>query len=128
MYAESVQSPACEAVLRIRDILVRIRIPRIGASDLWIRILLFSSKTFKCTLRSPACEEVLRIRDILVLIRILRIRASDLWIRILLFSRRQQKTSAYYIMKVHLHHFSKIKKLQRSHQMVGIKAFLTIFA
>ena len=32
--------------------------------------------------------------------------------------------SAYYCLKVHLHHFSKI----RSHKTVGIKGFLTIFA
>jgi hypothetical protein len=48
-----------------------------------------------------------------------RIHASDKWIRILLFSsltfKRPTRTnfkksfSAYYFMKVHLHHFSKIK-------------------
>jgi hypothetical protein len=35
--------------------------------------------------------------------------------------------SAYYFLKVHLHHFSKIKS-QRGHKTVGIKVFLTIFA
>jgi hypothetical protein len=49
-------------------------------------------------------------------------------------STRQQKTnfskksfSAYYFLKVHLPHFSKLKS-QRSHKTVGIKVFLTIFA
>jgi hypothetical protein len=32
--------------------------------------------------------------------------------------------SAYYFLKVQLHHFSKIKKSKRSHKAVGIKAFL----
>jgi hypothetical protein len=37
--------------------------------------------------------------------------------------------SAYYILKVHLHNFSKIKKLDKtSHKKIGIKVFLTIFA
>jgi hypothetical protein len=36
--------------------------------------------------------------------------------------------SAYYFLKVHLHHFSKIKSPKRSHKTVGIKDFLTIFA
>jgi hypothetical protein len=35
--------------------------------------------------------------------------------------------SAYYFLKVHLHHFSKIKS-QKEPQIVGIKVFLTIFA
>jgi hypothetical protein len=35
--------------------------------------------------------------------------------------------SAYYFLKVHLHNFSKIKS-QKSHKIVGIKVFLTIFA
>ncbi len=41
-------------------------------------------------------------------------------------SRRQQKKqsfSAYYLLKVHLHHFCKIK----SHKTVGIKAFFYYF-
>jgi hypothetical protein len=38
--------------------------------------------------------------------------------------------SAYYILKVHLHHFSKIKsqKESQSDKIEGIKVFLTIFA
>jgi hypothetical protein len=36
--------------------------------------------------------------------------------------------SAYYFLKVHLHHFRKKKKSQRSPERVGIKGFLTIFA
>jgi hypothetical protein len=48
-------------------------------------------------------------------------------------SRRQQKTnlkknSAYYFLKVYLHHFAKIKKAKRSHKTVEIKVFLTTFA
>ncbi len=41
-----------------------------------------------------------------------------------------KKFSAYYFFKVHLHHFSKIKKSKRCHkaQAVRIKVFLTIFA
>jgi hypothetical protein len=35
--------------------------------------------------------------------------------------------SAYYFLKLHLHHFSKIK-VKKSHKIVGIKGFLTIFA
>ncbi len=35
---------------------------------------------------------------------------------------------AYYFLKVHLHHSSKVKKLQRSHKRVKIKVFLTSFA
>ncbi len=35
--------------------------------------------------------------------------------------------SAYYFLKLHLHHFSKIK-VKKSHKIVGIKVFLTIFA
>ena len=37
------------------------------------------------------------------------------------------KFFAYYFLKVHLHHFSKIK-VKTSHKIVGIKVFLTIFA
>ena len=33
-----------------------------------------------------------------------------------------------YLLKVHLHHFSRIKKATRSHKTVGVKVFLTIFA
>jgi hypothetical protein len=36
--------------------------------------------------------------------------------------------SAYYFLKVHLHHFSKIKSQKRSHETVEMKVFLTIFA
>ncbi len=36
--------------------------------------------------------------------------------------------SAYYFLKVHLNHFSKIKKSKRSHKTVGIKVVLAIFA
>jgi hypothetical protein len=36
--------------------------------------------------------------------------------------------SAYYFLKVHLHHFSKIKSKKRSHKTVGINVFLSIFA
>ncbi len=35
--------------------------------------------------------------------------------------------SAYYFLKVHLHHFSK-KNVKKGHKIVGIKVFLTIFA
>ncbi len=35
---------------------------------------------------------------------------------------------AYYFLKVHLHHFSKIKRHKKSHKTVGIKVFLTISA
>jgi hypothetical protein len=35
--------------------------------------------------------------------------------------------SAYYFLKLQLHHFSKIKS-QKESQIVGIKVFLTIFA
>jgi hypothetical protein len=35
--------------------------------------------------------------------------------------------SAYYFLKVHLHNFSKTK-VKKSHKIVGIKVFLTIFA
>jgi hypothetical protein len=35
--------------------------------------------------------------------------------------------SAYDFLKLHLHHFSKIK-IQKESQMVGIKVFLIIFA
>jgi hypothetical protein len=41
---------------------------------------------------------------------------------------KQKKFSAYYFLKVHFHHFSKIKNSKRSHRIVGIKVFLTIFA
>jgi hypothetical protein len=62
-----------------------------------------------------------------------QIHASDRWIRILLFSsltwRCQQKTnfltqffSACNFLKVHLHHFLKIKS-----QIVGLKIFFIIF-
>jgi hypothetical protein len=36
--------------------------------------------------------------------------------------------SAYFFLKVHLHHFSKIKSQKRSHKLAGIKVLLTIFA
>jgi hypothetical protein len=36
--------------------------------------------------------------------------------------------SVYYFLKLHLHHFSKIKSPKRSHKTVGIKDFFTIFA
>jgi hypothetical protein len=40
-----------------------------------------------------------------------------------------KKFSAYYFLKAHLHHFSKIKKkVKKSHKIVRIKVFLTIFA
>jgi hypothetical protein len=39
----------------------------------------------------------------------------------------KKSLSAYYFLKVHLYHFSKIKKSKRSHKTVGIKVFLTIF-
>ncbi len=48
-------------------------------------------------------------------------------------SRCQQKSnfclnfSAYYFLKVHLHHFYKIK-VKKSHKIVGIKVFPTTFA
>jgi hypothetical protein len=68
---------------------------------------------------------VLRIHDILVE-----------WIWILLFSSLTFKAkkfffsflsfSTYYFLKVHLHHFSKIKKAKRSHKTVEIMVFLTI--
>jgi hypothetical protein len=35
--------------------------------------------------------------------------------------------SAYYFLKVHVHHFND-KKSKRSHKAVGIKVFLTFFA
>jgi hypothetical protein len=35
--------------------------------------------------------------------------------------------SAYYFLKLHLHHFSKIK-VKKSNKILGIKVFLTIFA
>jgi hypothetical protein len=36
--------------------------------------------------------------------------------------------SAYYFLKVHLHHFLEIKSQKRSHKTVRIKVFLTIYA
>jgi hypothetical protein len=48
----------------------------------------------------PAVKAMLRIRDIMVR---LRIRISDLQIRI------PSKFFAYYFLKVHIHHVSKIK-------------------
>jgi hypothetical protein len=36
--------------------------------------------------------------------------------------------SAYYFLKVLLHHFSKVKSQKRSNKTVEIKGFLTIFA
>jgi hypothetical protein len=71
-----------QAVLRIHDILG------------WIRILLFSSLTFKMPAKNKFFNTIF---------------------------------SAYYFLKVHLHNFSKIKG-QKSHKIVGIKVFLTIFA
>ncbi len=71
---------------------------------------------------SPA---VLRIHDILVWVRI----------RILLFSsltfkkptkKSLKKLFVYYFLKVHLHHFSKIKS-QKSHKIVGNKVFFYYF-
>jgi hypothetical protein len=53
-------------------------------------------------------NSVLRIRDVLV------------WIR--------SEFSAYFIFKVHLYHFSKIKRRKKVTKTVGIKVFLTIFA
>jgi hypothetical protein len=35
--------------------------------------------------------------------------------------------SAYYFLKVHLHHFQR-QKVKKSHKIVRIKDFLTIFA
>jgi hypothetical protein len=55
-------------------------------------------------------------------------------IRIMLFSSVttnkffSPKFFAYYFLKLHLHHFFKDKKSQRSHKTVGIKFFLAIFA
>ncbi len=50
-----------------------------------------------------------------------RIRASDLWIRILLFlvtdlqdADKKLFFSAYYFLKVHFHHISKIKVIKKS--------------
>jgi hypothetical protein len=39
----------------------------------------------------------------------------------------KKSCSAYYFLKVHLHHFSKIKVV-KTHKTVGINVFLTIFA
>ncbi len=73
----------------------------------------------------------------------LRLSASDQWIRILLFSSLTFNTltknyyfvvflliifSAYYSLKVHLHHFSEIKSHKEVTKKVGIKVFLTNFA
>ncbi len=65
-------------------------------------------------------------------------RASDRWAGFgfcyfrPLPSRRQQKKllliTVYYFLKVHLHHFSKIKNHKEVIKTVGIKVFLTIFA
>ncbi len=53
-----------------------------------------------------------------------RIRVSDKWIQI-----RNMLFSAYYFLRVHLHHFSKIKIIKKSqNSTIGIKTFLTIFA
>ncbi len=86
---------------------------------------------------------VIMLNKLFILLNsVLRIRASDLWIRlrlqILLFSflifKKPTKNyfflsfSAYYFLKVHLHHFSEIKSNKKSHKAVGIKVFLTIFA
>ncbi len=76
---------------------------------------------------------MLRIHAILVRIRnpYARINASWILIRILLFSSLNFKMpyfSAYFFLKVRLHHFSKVvKKSKRSHKTVGIKVLLTIF-
>ncbi len=79
--------------------------------------------------RARARNAVLRIHDIRIPNP--RIHASYQWIWILLYSpmtfKMPKKISAYYFLKVHLHHFSKIKS-QRSHKIVGIKVFVTIFA
>ena len=91
-----------KAVFRIHDILGWIRIRILGAmlltngsgSGSWIRILLFSSLTFKMQAKNQFFNTIF---------------------------------SDYYFLKVHLHHFSKIKS-QKSHKIVGIKVFLTIFA
>jgi hypothetical protein len=40
----------------------------------------------------------------------------------------KKKLSAYYFLKVHLHHFSKIKSKKKSQNSIGIKVFLSIFA
>ncbi len=89
-----------KSVLRIHDIWVDPD-PRIHASDWWIRI---------------------RIR-----IRILLF--SSLTFKMLASKKINFNTifSANYFLKLHLHHFSKIK-VKKSHKIVGIKVFLTIFA
>jgi hypothetical protein len=43
-------------------------------------------------------------------------------------ANKKQSFSAYFFLKVHLHHFSRIKKSKRSHKAVGVKGFLIIFA
>jgi hypothetical protein len=40
----------------------------------------------------------------------------------------KQSFSAYYFLKVHLNHFSKIKSQQRSRKTLGIMVVLTIYA
>ncbi len=93
-----------EAVLRIHEILGWIRIRILGSMPLtngsgsgsgsWIRILLFSSLTFKTPAKNKFFNTIF---------------------------------SAYYFLKLHLHHLSKIKS-QKEEKIVGIKVFLTILA
>ncbi len=54
---------------------------------------------------------------------------TDPAIFVIIFEDASKKLifSAYYFLKLHLHHFSKIKSPKES-QIVAIKLFLTIFA
>ncbi len=80
------------------------------------------------------CKPVFRIHDILVWIRI-RILILDPDPAIFVIDLQDankklnilKKFSAYYFLNVHLHHFSK-KKVKKSHNVVRIKVFITIFA
>jgi hypothetical protein len=47
---------------------------------------------------------------------------------VLVLQDAKKKISAYYFLKVHLHHFSKIKNHKEVIKTVRIKVFLTIFA
>ncbi len=86
---------------------------------------------------------VLRIHDILGWIRIRGSMpvtngsgfGSGSWIRISSLNFKMPVKNkffntilpAYYFLKLHLHHFSKIK-VKKSHKIAGIKVFFTIFA
>jgi hypothetical protein len=100
MYGENII-----ALLRIRDILVRIRIRICGSVPL--------SNQFANSDPDPTSDPAIFVSDL-----------QDGNLKFIFLS----KFFAFYFLKLHFHCFSKKKNHKEVHKTVGIKVFLTIFA